>query len=396
MTNFESNLLTKCFDTEKYLFDFFDLETFFVYALLSKINNHTIKQYSIYQTLLLYKSETLTQSYDNLAHWVCKNGYCPILDFLKKCDYQFDKLFTSSYFINKTGGIDVAAKEGNINILNWFVKNNIKFKYTDWSIDWAASNGHEHILNWFHNNDQGYQFIYTHYAIDWASREGHIHILDWFDKSEYSFLYTKYAVDLAASRGHIKVLDWFKNAMHKCRLCRIKHIKSKDPSHICSSENGICGLEFRYTSEAMDYASKYGHINVLEWFKNSGMKMKYTHDSMNFASENGQIIVLNWWKQHAMESEEKLKYDNHAIDFASMNGHIDILEWWKKFYQEQKIEPEYTSWAIDYAVRYKHLNVLQWWKESGLNIKYTYHAIKNAEEYGYIFIIDWLNTYKKN
>ena len=46
----------------------------------------------------------------------------------------------------------------------------------------------------------------------------------------------------------INVLEWFKNS----------------------------GYEFKYTSDAIDWASAKGHVNVLEWFKNSGFEFKYT------------------------------------------------------------------------------------------------------------------------
>jgi hypothetical protein len=42
----------------------------------------------------------------------------------------------------------------------------------------------------------------------------------------------------------------------------------------------------------MDGASWKGHIKVLDWWLHSGLKLKYTKNAMNLASEYGHIEVL--------------------------------------------------------------------------------------------------------
>ena len=58
------------------------------------------------------------------------------------------------------------------------------------------------------------------------------------------------------------------------------------------------------------YASKFGHVQVLEWFKNSGYKFEYNNITMNKASLNRQIQILEWFKN----SGYKLKYDYYVIE----------------------------------------------------------------------------------
>ena len=103
---------------------------------------------------------------------------------------------------------------------------------------------------------------------------------------------------------------------------------------------------------SIDYASKNGHIKILEWFKNSGLEFKYTVDAINIASANGHIGILDWFKNSNLE----FKYTEYAIDIASANGHVGILDWFKN---------------------------------SGLEFKYTEHAINIASQYGYINILEW-------
>lgn len=38
---------------------------------------------------------------------------------------------------------------------------------------------------------------------------------------------------------------------------------------------------------AIDYASQNGHVQILEWFKNTGFMFKYSNYAIDFASENG-------------------------------------------------------------------------------------------------------------
>ena len=59
-------------------------------------------------------------------------------------------------------------------------------------------------------------------------------------------------------------------------------------------QNNISFKDFHI--KIIDRASLNGHINILEWFKNS---------------------------------EYEFKYSNYAIDCASYHGHINILEWYK-------------------------------------------------------------------
>ncbi len=94
-------------------------------------------------------------------------------------------------------------------------------------------------------------------------------------------LYKNYIINNASLYGHIQVLEWFKNS----------------------------GYEFEYDEWAINYASKYGNIQVLEWFKNSGYEFKYNINAINYATINGHIQVLEWFKN----SGYKFKYSKKAF-----------------------------------------------------------------------------------
>ena len=138
-----------------------------------------------------------------------------------------------------------------------------------------------------------------------------------------------------------------------------------------------------YKNDIISSASENGHIQVLEWFKNSGYEFKYDRRAINLASEYGHIQVLEWFKN----SDYEFKYYENAINYASEYGHVQVLEWFKNSGYEFK----YTENAINYASRYGHINVLEWFKNSIYKFKYDEHAIYWSSQY-----VNLLKFYSNN
>ena len=61
--------------------------------------------------------------------------------------------------------------------------------------------------------------------------------------------------------------------------------------------------------DIINNASKYGHVQVLEWFKNSGYEFKYDEIVIDYASRNGYIEILEWFKN----SDYELKYNKSCL-----------------------------------------------------------------------------------
>ena len=116
---------------------------------------------------------------------------------------------------------------------------------------------------------------------------GLINILKNLKKNNKHFILDN-GIDCASERGHINILEWHKNSK----------------------------LELKYTERAIDLASQYGRIHILEWYKNSGLEFKYTTDAIDSASQNGHIHILEWYLNSGLE----FKYTTEAIDSASQNG----------------------------------------------------------------------------
>ena len=188
--------------------------------------------------------------------------------------------------------------------------------------------------------------------IDEASENGRIDDLNKSLRQQFT-PYTKASMNVASANGHVDVLEWWKNS----------------------------GLELKYTAKAIKVASLNGHIDVLEWWKNSGLKLKYYHLIIEDASNYGNIDVLEWWKKSGLE----LTYNYRIIDNASENGRVDMLEWWKN----SGLELKYSQYAIDNASEQGHINILEWWKNSGLILQYTKNAMNTASNHGNVDVLKW-------
>ena len=121
-----------------------------------------------------------------------------------------------------------------------------------------------------------------------------------------------------------------------------------------------------YVSNIISWASKNGHDQVLEWFKNSGHEFKYDNFESNEASYFVYVQILEWFKNSGYE----FKYDESAIKWASKNGHVQVLEWFKNSGYEFK----YDERAINEASYLGHVQILEWFKNSGYKFKYSKFA----------------------
>lgn len=264
------------------------------------------------------------------------------------------------YQYTHSKGIDLAAGNGHVNILEWVIKQSgLFYTYSKWAINWAAENGHidvlEWFLEWFIHSDLDFALMIGAYAIDRAAGNGHLHILEWFWK--ISFVYSEQAIDLASANGHVSVLEWF--WWHD--------------------------LQFRYSSCGIDEASANGHIHILEWYKKNNTNVQsrnsrsykrvyfnYTMAAVDMAAANGHVAVLEWWENSGFP----FKYSENAVDNAAANGHVTVLEWFRLLGDRpvktvkgrmSRLEFKYTIQAVELAIAHHRTDVITWFR---MNIDY--------------------------
>ena len=146
-----------------------------------------------------------------------------------------------------------------------------------------------------------------------------------------------------------KILDWISSHGHINML------------HVLGDLKLTSLFKLHYTEDALNVASLRGHVNVLEWWINSGLELKYSEKALNNASEDGHVAVLEWWKNSGLE----LKYTEDALNVASAYGHINVLEWWKNSGLELKHSKD-ILYLLETSLWYNNKSIALWWKSSGL------------------------------
>jgi hypothetical protein len=163
-----------------------------------------------------------------------------------------------------------------------------------------------------------------------------------------------YIVNFASEYGNVQFLQWWKQS----------------------------GIDLDYScSKALNDASENGHVNILEWWKHSGIMLYYNEYPIHRASYNGNYVILDWWLKSGLE----LKYSEYAIAWASGNGHVAVLDWWLK----SGLELKYNHDAMDTASKNGHIDVLNWWLNSGLELKYSNKAIEWAKINDQDLVLAW-------
>lgn len=159
-----------------------------------------------------------------------------------------------------TSILNDAAEYGHLNIVIYLSKQS--FSCTTWAMDLAAKRGHLDIVEWLHNNrTEGC----TTYAVDLAAMNGHTRVVKWLldNRSEGGVQ----AIDLAAKNGHLNMVVW---------LCKYKEDKNDERLVI--------------SNDAIDFALLNGHIEVVKWLY-SNRKGCYTKERVEFAISREEKIV---------------------------------------------------------------------------------------------------------
>ena len=141
-------------------------------------------------------------------------------------------------------------------------------------------------------------------------RFGYVHVLEHFLVQHRTIFRTLYKHDLlpitASQHGRVSVLAWWKRA----RELYPDVIRVPSPASM---------------SEAIDGASRNGHVNSLDWWLESGFRLEYTEAALEMASLKNHIDVLDWWKRKSKENRLAMKV-GRVMDMASTAGHVEGLE----------------------------------------------------------------------
>lgn len=203
------------------------------------------------------------------------------------------------------------------------------------------------ILDWWLKSPAIIKKDYGPEAMDGASRMGFVPVLDWWLNSGLPLLYTERALEAASARGHIEVLEWWKRAAE---------IRSKT-DHPIKLKVG----------KSVVGAAQSGRASALEWWDKSGIAYGHEDGVARLASAHGHVDALQKWYDL---KDGKIVFDNQVLVGATKNGHANVLEWWKQSglrveYKTCDIEEAMEDSTVGGDLEEK---VRLWWERNGLNL----------------------------
>lgn len=277
-------------------------------------------------------------------------GHLHIMQLLHN-NHAYDKHFVTTMII------DDAAKNGNLDIIEW-ASANLNSGYTRATtdaMDLAASNGHLHIIKWLYSHrTEGC----TSSAFDYAAEKGHLHVIKWLI-TKYPDKYMISANDIAASYGHLEILEWvFQEYPH------LGHV----------------------TSLAIAYAAGNGHLEVVKFLSKSSPA---TTSAMNQALFNNKLDVVYWLHKNRTEGCTSYGLSKSIFGIGTPN----IVKWIKQHYNDAYISGFHE--AIQAAVKSGRMSVIKWMYYNDTNLLTRAdidNLIRIAENAGYIYIKKWLES----
>jgi len=198
-------------------------------------------------------------------------------------------------------------------------------------------------------------------------RFSYIHILDYLFhhcRSVFGDVFGPHLIPItAAQKGRVDVLNWWQN------------MQSEYPDDFPVPDSHAI-------VEAIDGASRAGHVESLDWWLESGLPIEYTEAALEHASSKNRLNVLEWWREQRTRLPLKV---GRVMDTASAAGHVSVLAWWA----HSGLDYTYDRQALYHASCNGHIDVLQWWLNSGLQLFFDQDVLVGATRYDRAEVLHW-------
>ncbi|KYK55103.1 hypothetical protein DCS_07065 [Drechmeria coniospora] len=143
-----------------------------------------------------------------------------------------------------------------------------------------------------------------------------------------------------------------------------------------------------YDAEAMDGASKNGHVPVLDWWwRRSGLPLRYTEAALEQASGKGHLLVLEWWRDAAAQDETVVLRPGRSLWWATQHGHDDVLRWW----DASGVPVAHGDAVAKVASRWGHVHVLETWRRLKGDNKLVFDAevLISSTMHQHVDVLEW-------
>lgn len=143
-----------------------------------------------------------------------------------------------------------------------------------------------------------------------------------------------------------------------------------------------------YDIEAVDGASKHGHVRVLDWWwRQSGLPLRYTEAALEQASGRGHLLVLEWWRNAAAQDENIVLRPGRSILWATQYGQANVLKWW----ETSGIPIAHGDAVTKMASRWGQVDVLETWRrlKGDGNLIFDADVLITATGHQHVGVLEW-------
>ncbi|KFH41201.1 hypothetical protein ACRE_080880 [Hapsidospora chrysogenum ATCC 11550] len=143
-----------------------------------------------------------------------------------------------------------------------------------------------------------------------------------------------------------------------------------------------------YDSEAVDRASKNGHVRILDWWwRRSGFPLRYTESALEQASANGHLLVLEWWRDAAAQDDNVVLRPGRSLLWATQYGQTDVLRWW----DASGIPVAHSDGVAKMASRWGRVEVLETWRRLKGDSKLVFdgEVLVSPTVHQHVEVLEW-------
>ena len=147
-----------------------------------------------------------------------------------------------------------------------------------------------------------------------------------------------------------------------------------------------------YDAEAVDGASKNGHIRILDWWwRRSGLPLRYTEAALEQASGQGNLEVLEWWRDAAAQDESVVLRPGRSLLFAAQQGRAEVLRWW----DASGVAVAHGDGVVKIASRWGRVEALETWRQLKGDSKLVYdvEVLTSATLHQHVEVLEWWRMY---
>ncbi|KNE63395.1 hypothetical protein AMAG_08528 [Allomyces macrogynus ATCC 38327] len=263
--------------------------------------------------------------------------------------------------------MDAASMFGQVDVLDWFcdalargIVRKLPFQAP---LSKASVTNHVEVLDWWWKK---FGCVPSPKDLDYgvvvASQCGHLATLDWWlaDRKRWgggNVPTMNMALNAALYKNEVAILDRWKRLVVESHTANVDQsaLPNSVPPQTWWSDCGflfpstICPVIANFTN-----ASRGGAVDAMRWWATHKLPFFYSPEAMDCASLYGHLAVLDWWLR---ESRVEPLYTAAAVGNASRQARANVLEWWK----QSGLPLKYTVDIRRRGLASDHRGVTSWW-----------------------------------